>query len=65
MDKLEVCSRVLIPIEQMKVKLLAKEMHQKYDPSACILTAVQKEDAPFDEDNLPGNLYEIVHGRHR
>ena len=65
LDNLVVCSRVLVPIDPMKVKVLAKEMHEMFDPSACILTAVPCDDSEFDGQNLKANSYEIVHGRHR
>ena len=65
-SKLEVCERVLLPIYEEKVKLLAKDMVDNFDPSAVTLTAVPVEnDVNFDENKLEGNRYEIVHGRHR
>ena len=66
LDQLDVCSRVLIPIESEKVKVLAKEMFENFDPSAVTLTAVPVENCDnFDAINLDANRYEIVHGRHR
>ena len=64
-DKLKVSSSVFLPIDKNKVKLLAKEMLERFDPSLCVLTVIPVDIETLDHEKLEDNLYEVVHGRHR
>ena len=65
-DNLEVCREVLLPIDDRKVKMLAKEMTERFDPSKMTLTVVPLDPEAFsngsDEEPLK---FVVVHGRHR
>ena len=64
-DHLEVCPKVVLPLDNLKVKMLAKDMLERFDPSLVALTAVPSDPESFDVDNMEENDYQIVHGRHR
>ena len=60
---LTVSSQVVLPIDEPKVRQLAKEMLQRFEPTNIYFSVVPKE--PFDPINLHENHYSVVHGRHR
>ena len=64
-DRLEVCPKVVLPLDDLKVKMLAKDMLERFDPSLISLTVVPSDPDSFDVDNLEENDFQIVHGRHR
>jgi hypothetical protein len=64
-DNLEICDRVQLPIDNLKVQILSRDMLERFDPSEVTLTAVPKDPGNFNENKLEENMFEIVHGRHR
>ena len=64
-DHLEVCQKVLLPMDDIKVKMLAKEMLERFDPSKVTLTVVPLDPGDFNKRNTESVKYEVVHGRHR
>ena len=62
-DKLEICTDIQLPIDENKVKMIAKNMMERFDPSLVILTVVPRDPELHTEG--PNNMYLVVHGRHR
>jgi hypothetical protein len=64
-DNLEVCTEVLLPIDEWKVKMLAKEMSERFDPSKMTLTVVPLDPEAFLIGSDKPLNFVVVHGRHR
>ena len=64
-DNLEVCQEVLLPIDEKKVKMLAKEMSERFDPSKMTLTVVPLDPVAFSGGSDKPLDFVVVHGRHR
>ena len=64
-DNLEVCTEVLLPIDERKVKMLAKEMTERFDPSNMTLTVVPLDPEAFSRGSDKPLNFVVVHGRHR
>ena len=64
-DCLDVCKDVLIPIDPLKVTLLAKDMMERFDPSSVTLTVVPADPQAFAVESSGATQYVVVHGRHR
>ena len=62
---LSVSDKVMLPIDDLKVKQLCMEMFQRFEPTSIYLTVVPAEQEHFDQVNLHLNKYSVVHGRHR
>ena len=64
-DCLDVCADVLLPIDDLKVKVLAKDMMERFDPALVTLTVVPADPEAFAVGRSDSTEYVVVHGRHR
>ena len=62
-DCLDISKDVLLPTDDLKVKTLAKEMLERFDPSLITLTVVQDQSEEGQAKESP--QFRVVHGRHR
>ena len=67
LSHLSITEKVVLPIDEEKVKLIAREMCERFDPTNVYLTVVPStsEGTVFDPEHLDENHYDVVHGRHR